>query len=370
VITINKIKLAVIGTGMAWERLHWPAIQQMLDKYEVVALCNKTKSDAETFARQNNLNSVTIYDDYNEMLERTDIDAVDVMVPISENFEVATAVIKAGKNLIAEKPMAATLEGAKQLVDLSKQYNVKIMIAENYRYNEENNKIRDIIRQGKIGEVVYFIQNNAADFKSQMTKDTFAAKEWRQHPNFKGGAFLDAALHDVARMRYIFGDVDHVYAMGRPQQEDFNPYMSVNTQILFKNGVIGQYVYYPHGKETQKPLIGLRIFGTNGEVYLEDKKSGTIYITYYDGNTESVPYTPERGYYNELLNFYNAMMGLEDIKCTPEIEYSDVKMVFDILKSIETKQPVKVDTEDTEQDTEYKFYTNLYETQNDRPYLH
>jgi predicted dehydrogenase len=367
---MNKIRLAVIGTGMAWERLHWPAIQQMLDKYEVVALCNRTKNDAETFAQNNNLNSAAIYADYNEMLKRDDIDAVDVLVPISENYEVATSVIKSGKNLIAEKPMAATLEGAKQLLDLSKQYNVKIMIAENYRYNEENNKIRDIINQGKIGEVVYFIQNNAADFESEMIKNTFAAKEWRQHPNYKGGAFLDAALHDIAGMRHIFGDVDHVYAMGKPQQKDFNPYASVNTQVLFKNGVIGQYVYYPNGKETQKPLIGFRIFGTNGQIYLEEKKSGTIHITYKDGNTESVQYTPERGYYNELLNFYNAMMGLEDIKCTPEVEYGDVKMVFDILKSIESKQPVKVDTEDTKNNTEYKFYTNLYETPTDRPYLH
>ncbi|WHH57441.1 Gfo/Idh/MocA family oxidoreductase [Petroclostridium sp. X23] len=340
---MRKIRMGVIGTGMAWERLHWPAMQQLSDRYEVVALCNRTKSDAENFARSIQLDLNNVYDDYRQMLKRDDIDAVDVMVPISQNYDVAAAVIQSNKNLIAEKPLAATLEGCKKLLELHREHDVKIMVAENYRYNEEINKIRDIINQGKIGEVVYFIQNNVVDFESEMKKNTFAAKEWRQHPNYKGGAFLDAALHDIAGMRHIFGAVDHVYAMGRPQQEDFNPYMSVNTQILFKNGVIGQYVYYPDGKEMQAPLVGLRIFGTKGEIYLEEKVCGFINVAYNDGGKELIQYTPKRGYYNELLNFYNAMIGIENISVTPEIEYGDVKMVFDILASIETKQPVKVD---------------------------
>ena len=193
-----------------------------------------------------------------------------------------------------------------------------------------------------------------------MIKDTFAAKEWRQHPDYKGGAFLDAALHDLAGMRHIFGAVDHVYAMGRPQQEDYNPYMSVNTQIQFKNGIIGQYTYWADGKEPQAPLVGLRVFGTKGEIYLEEKSCGVINVAYRDGSREHITYTPERGYYNELLNFYNTLTGTEAISVTPEIEYGDVKMVFDVLLSIETKKPVKVDAVDTGRDDAYSVYPNLY----------
>lgn len=364
-----RVRLAVIGTGMAWERLHWPAIQQMPDKYEIVALCDTDINLAITFANKIKLEPSNIYEDYNEMLKRDDIDAVATLVPIPQNFDVATAVVTSGKNLIAEKPLASTLEGAEYLLNLHKKHNVKIMVAENYRYNEEINKIRDIINQGKIGEVVYFIQNNILDFKKEMTKDTFAAKEWRQHPDYTGGAFLDAALHDIAGMRHIFGAVDHVYAMGRPLVEDFNPYMSVNAQILFKNGVIGQYVYYPDGKETQAPLVGLRIFGTKGEIYLEEKTCGIINVTYKYGGHELVEYQPGKGYYNELLNFYNSMMGTESISCTPEIEYGDVKMVFDILTSIETKQPVKVDTEEAEKDIKLTIRTNMNPVYDNSKYL-
>lgn len=340
---MKKIRLGIIGTGLAWERLHYPALSKMNDKYEVVALANRTKSDAEAFAKKINLDVRNVYDDYNEMLKRTDIDAVDILVPIELNYQVSEDVAKAGKDFICEKPLAPNMEQARKYLNLSKKYNVKIMIAENYRYNEENNKIRDIVNSGKIGDVIYFIRNNINCFPCEMTKDTYAATEWRQHPNYPGGAFLDAALHDLAGLRHIFGAVECVQAFGKPQKEDFNPYVTINANILFKNGVTGYFTYFPSGKEPQKPLVGFRIFGTKGEIYLEEKSCGIINIAYYDKNSEQIHYTPERGYYNELLNFYNALNGTEQISSTPEIEYGDVKMVFDILRSVSEREIVYVD---------------------------
>jgi len=49
---MKKIRLGVIGTGLAWERLHYPAIQELGDKYEIVSLANRTKKDAENFAKK------------------------------------------------------------------------------------------------------------------------------------------------------------------------------------------------------------------------------------------------------------------------------------------------------------------------------
>lgn len=340
---MNKIRLGVIGTGLAWERLHYPAILELGDKYEIVALANRTRKDAEVFAQKINLEDKNVYDDYKEMLKRNDLDAVDILVPIELNYEVSEAVAKAGKNYICEKPLAPSLEQAEKYLELSKKYNLKIMIAENYRYNEESNKLKELIDLKKIGDVVYFIRNNITCFPCDMKKDTFAATEWRQHPEFFGGAFLDAALHDIAALRHIFGSVECVQAFGKPQKEDFNPYLSINTNILFSSGVIGQFNYFPSGTESQKPLIGFRIFGTKGELYLEEKSCGVINLSYADGTSEQVTYTPERGYYNELLNFYNALNGKEEISVTPEIEFGDVKMVFQILKSVSKREIQYVD---------------------------
>ena len=350
---MKKIRLGVIGTGMAWERLHYPALKELTDRYEIVALANRTKKDAEEFAQKIQLDLKNVYDDYREMLKRTDLDAIDILVPIELNYEVSEDVAKAGKSFICEKPMAPDISQARKFLELSRKHIVKIMIAENYRYNEENNKIKQLVSEGRIGDVVYFIKNNINCFPCEMTKDTFAATEWRQHPNFPGGAFLDAALHDIAAVRHIFGAVQCVQAFGKPQKEDFNPYLSVNANMLFKNGIIGQYTYFPSGVENQKPYVGFRIFGTKGEIYLEEKSSGVINIAYNDGNSEKVYYTPERGYYNELVNFYNALTGTEKISVTPEIEFGDVKNVFDILESVAARKIVYVDEPQPEEHTAY-----------------
>lgn len=349
---MKRIRLGVIGTGLAWERLHYPAISKMSDKYEIVALANRTRSDAEAFARKINLDIKNVYQDYNEMLERADIDAIDILVPIELNYKVSEDVARAGRNFICEKPLAPNLGEARKYLELTRKYKVKIMIAENYRYNEENNKIRDIINQGRIGDVIYFIRNNITCFPCEMSKDTFAGTEWRQHPEFPGGAFLDAALHDIAALRHIFGAVECAQAFGKPQKEDFNPYKSINANLLFKNGVTGYFTYFPSGMEPQRPLVGFRIFGTKGEIYLEEKTCGIINVAYYNGTSEQIEYTPEMGYYNELMNFYNALNGTEQISVTPEIEFGDVKMVFDILKSISNREIVFVDTAPDEIKTE------------------
>lgn len=340
---MKRLRLGVIGIGMAWEDLHWPAIKELGDHYEVVAVCNRTKKDAEDFANSIGLNLENVYDDYKEMLKRDDLDAVDVLVPIEDNFEIAKAVIEAGKNLIAEKPLAATMEGAQELVELSNKYDGQVMVAENYRYNEENNILKDIIEEGAIGEVMYFIENNMSDFTKDMKGDSFAAKEWRQHPEYRGGTFLDSGIHHLAGLRHIFGPVNNVYAVGQPGSQDFDPYRSISAQMEFKSGVIGQYNYCSVIEELHKPLIGLRIFGTKGEIYLEDRASGTIYISLSDGTTEQRTYRPNRGYYNELANFYDAVIEGKPIQVTPEVGYGDVKMVFDILASIKSNQPIRVD---------------------------
>lgn len=350
---MKKLRLGVIGTGLAWERLHYPAILELQDKYEIVALANRTREDAVNFARKINLDQKNVYDDYTELLKRDDIDVIDILVPIDQNYTVSADVANSGKNFICEKPMAPDMEQAGKYLELSRKKNLKILIAENYRYNEENNIIKQLVNEDKIGSIVYFVKNNAGCFPCEMGNDTFAGTEWRQHPNFPGGAFLDAALHDLAAVRHIFGDIECVQAFGKPQKQDYSPYLSVNSNLLFKNGVIGQYTYFPSGMETQKPLIGFRIFGTTGQITLEDKTSGVINITYNDGKSETVNFTPERGFYNELLNFYNAMNGIEHILVTPEVEYGDVKTVFRILDSVKTRQVAYVDGSKQNEYVEY-----------------
>ena len=334
--------MAVIGTGMAWGRLHFSALQELYEQYEVVALANPTQEKLVKAGEKIGLSKEHLYTDYHDMLKKEEIDVVNIAVPISMNYKVSLDVAKAGKNLICEKPLAPTLEEAAHFIEFPKKYGIRIMIAENYRYNEEINIIRNLVEEKKIGNPLYFIYHNVVNFPEEMKKDTFAGKEWRQYPDFPGGIFLDAAVHDMAAIRYIFGDMDKISAFGQPREDSFCPYTSIHSQFLFRNGLIGHFIYWTKGEESQKPAIGLRIFGTEGMIYLEDKNCGFINVFYNDGRHELIPFTPQRGYYNEFLNYYNSIMGKEEIQVPPIVEFGDTKTIFDILKAMETQQVIEV----------------------------
>jgi predicted dehydrogenase len=341
---MEKIKVGVIGTGLAWERLHYPAYQELTDRYEIRALCDIDRSRAEKWAKRLGLDSDRdVYNDFQAMIDRKDLQVIDIMVPIVKNHPVAELVARSGKAVLLEKPMGATMDQANVTRDLPNHYGIPMMVAENYRYSEEFNLLRNLVGQKKIGEPVYFIYQNTNCFPCAMTKDTFSATEWRQHPAYPGGDILDAAIHPLAGLRHVFGGIQFLQAFGVPQKDDFSPYAAITVNLHFMSGVIGQFAYYPAGQEIQKPLVGLRIFGTQGMIYMEDNQCGVINVFHNDGGHEIIPFRPMRGYYNELLNFYNSLTGQEVISVTPDMEMGDLRTVYAILQSINEQEVIKVD---------------------------
>jgi len=135
--------------GNGWERLHYPAIKELEDKYEIVALCNRTRKDAEEFAKKINLSMDRVYDDYNEMLKRQDIDAVDILVPIESNYTVRKPLQKR-QDFICEKPLAANrkrqkISGTFKKIQCKNHDSRKLQIQRRVQQNQ------DIVNSGKIG---------------------------------------------------------------------------------------------------------------------------------------------------------------------------------------------------------------------------
>ena len=190
------------------------------------------------------------------MLERLDIDAFDILVPIELNFEVTKEVASVGKPIICEKPLAPNLEEARRARDIQKQYGIPVMIAENYRYNEEVNIIKDLVEIKKVGDICYFIWNRFINFPQEMTTAKFAAREWRQHSEFPGGVILDTGVHDIAALRHIFGDAQKVQSFGKPQKEDFALYSVMMTNMVLKTASWAAIPSIAPAKKLLSPLPG------------------------------------------------------------------------------------------------------------------
>jgi len=331
---MQQIKIGIIGLGKAWEQLHSPAFTQLSDKFKITAVCDIDRQKAKSVANSLGLPHNAVYDDYNKMLMEADIEAVDTIVPIPENYECAKAAIRRGKHIIAEKPLAATSKSAEELINLKNKAGITMLVAENSRYEEENGIIKNLLEDRRIGNPVYFIDNHVTEFQKEMINDTtFSSTPWRMYADFEGGVFLDSGVHHVARHRLLFGGMRTLYALGRPSEADFAPYSALHAMFTFDNYIAGHYSFFIIGSETHHPAVGFRIFGTDGEIYLENKDSGIVHVSTKKGDCEKISYTPKAGYHNELANFYDAIRNKKEIISTPEKALGDMEVIFSMLKS-------------------------------------
>ncbi|MDX9873008.1 MAG: Gfo/Idh/MocA family oxidoreductase, partial [Clostridia bacterium] len=90
---MRKLNVGIIGVGMAFERLHYPAFQQLSDRYKIVALCDTDREKALKWAGLLQLTPIKdTYTDWQEMLTRDDLDVIDIMAPIALNYKITAAV--------------------------------------------------------------------------------------------------------------------------------------------------------------------------------------------------------------------------------------------------------------------------------------
>jgi predicted dehydrogenase len=319
---MKRIKLGIVGTGIAARDLHLPGLKELEDKFEVVALYNRTKEKAIQFSNYLN-NNPKIYDSYDELLDN--VEAVDLALPVQLNYEFIEKALKRGVNVICEKPISVNVEQGKKIVGLSKKYKNVIYIAENYRHFTAFDKIKDLT--SKIGNV-YYLQWNLWIYMSKDNK--YANTTWRQNPEHIGGFISDAGVHHVASMRKIFGDIKWVYG----SVKDITDYLGgpdlLSSTFEFENGILGNYnvSYALDGKNV------LMIKGDLGDIIFEDDiikviKYGDKVIEYYDDYKTH----DENSYKKEFEDFYEVINGKKNDLGTAEEALKDLAFIEAAIKS-------------------------------------
>src|SRR5215831_14775583 len=128
----TMLRFAIVGLG------HWgPNLLRNLAALEgssVDALCDVDTSRAEAF-RQRYCPGARVVDDYRALADDPAIDAVVISTPIRTHFEIARVLLSAGKHVFVEKPLAATSDECRQLIDLSQTHSRVLMVGHVFEYN-------------------------------------------------------------------------------------------------------------------------------------------------------------------------------------------------------------------------------------------
>jgi len=148
---MKTVKLGLIGTG-GIAQAHCRAISN-IDGVKIIAASDIVKEKVERTAKQWDISKT--FTDYNEMLKMDEIDAVLVCTPTAIHSPPTVASLNAGKHVLCEKPMEATLDAATAMVRAAHENDRILMIALKLRFSPQVKKAKEIIDKGTLGDIYY-----------------------------------------------------------------------------------------------------------------------------------------------------------------------------------------------------------------------
>jgi predicted dehydrogenase len=320
---LDKVNLGIIGCGIAARELHWPALQRLKDKFEIVMVCNHTEEKARSFAEM--VGSVPYVLDYRNLLRNRQVEAVDIILPIELNYPATRDALKAGKHVMVEKPLGKDLQEAKIMRRFSNQYKQVMLVAENFRYRQALLNIKELIVKGRIGKPYAVLWNVNVHVTLE---NRYIQTRWRRQHKHAGGLVTDSGVHYMAALRMLFGEI----TSGKAFLDTVNPQLgAVDTfslQFKTEKAIHGNInIYFTVKGFHEDRLI---IYGTEGTIIHSDE---IVKVVDSSNEIELKEFKNDRGFYEELLNFYEAIRNRKKVVSNFEEGYRDFRLMLTALKS-------------------------------------
>lgn len=316
---MKPVKLAIVGCGIAARDLHWPALKLLGRKLDIAAVCSRTLEGARSYGELVGCRDGS--DDYDALLARKDIEAVDLVLPIHLNFEFAQKAIRAGKHVIVEKPIAASVREAEALCRLAAKSPVVTMVAENFRYRPTLQRLKKMIDRGDIGDV-YSARYDV--FISVTQKNNkYAKTSWRVDHKYPAGFPVDGGIHNVNALRFLFGELKVV----RSSSHQINPGIGdIDTMRIEYESTSGTpsdlYLYYSANGMRE---IRLLVFGTKGSL---EMRMNTITWRRDAKDPKVIEVKDTGGYVEQFEAFYSAIRNGRETITSFEEGTRDLKAIL------------------------------------------
>ena len=327
------VRLGIIGGGLAVKLLHWPALERLGAQFQIVAVADVDPAAAQATAER--AGGVRWTRDYLDLLGADDVEAVLISLPIYLTAQVLVESVRAGKHVICEKPLAANLAQAQAVLAAVRGAAVVVEIAENYHYRASIRQARDWIAAGRLGPV--FLIDLVNTYWHDITQ-SFGVTPWRWDTQYRGGPILDAGVHQTALLRELGGEVEQLQAFTRGVHRDLRGPDTLVLNLRFRSGALGRLLFSAAAVETEPVLPQATVFGSEGSILFDGDRLRLL----RRGEAEEVyPFPPnDNGYYEEFLNFYQAIREGAPVVATPEEAYRDFEILMRALDSAESRSVI------------------------------
>ncbi|MCJ7694033.1 MAG: inositol 2-dehydrogenase [Anaerolineaceae bacterium] len=333
---IRTIRVGVIGAGRIG-KIHAENLATRIPGAVVAAIADANSSAAKELAEK--LHVGTYYEDYRKILEDPSIDAVVICSSTNTHAKFMTEAAQAGKHIFCEKPVDHTLEKIDSALAAVEKAGVKCQIGFNRRFDPNFKKVRQMVKEGKVGEVQILRITSRDPFPPPV-----------EYVKVSGGMFLDMTIHDFDMARYLSGsEVTEVYAAGGVMVDPaIGEAGDIDTAIItlkFANGSIGTI------DNCRKAVYGydqrVEVFGSEGMVAVANNTPNSSVYSNADGVVSEKPlyFFLERYMDSFIAEMREFIEAIQEDKPTPVTALDGRKPVVIAMaakKSLLENRPVKL----------------------------
>ncbi|MFA9380464.1 MAG: Gfo/Idh/MocA family protein [Acetanaerobacterium sp.] len=197
---MDTVRIGVIGVGIIGKR-HISEYSEMPD-VEIVAIADRNNQELELVSEQYHIPNT--YTDYMKLLERDDLDAVDICLHNSLHAEASISAMHSGKHVYCEKPLAASYAQGFEMLRVSQNCGKMLHIQLKSLYLPETKLAKRLIDTGHLGEI-YFIRCTGLRRRGRPYVDGYATPAFVQKSVSGGGAVQDTGIYRLSQMLYLAG---------------------------------------------------------------------------------------------------------------------------------------------------------------------
>ncbi|EDS1720524.1 D-chiro-inositol-2-dehydrogenase IolG2 [Salmonella enterica subsp. enterica serovar 4,[5],12:i:-] len=334
---MKKLRCGVIGLGRVG-KMH---VENMYLLPQLDIICAADYFIEEMSDWLYSVNITSGYKNYQELLQRDDIEAVFIFTSTDMHEEIVTAAAQAGKHIFCEKPLSMNEDEQASMAVLRKvkEKGVTLQVAFNRRFDPQFHEVFELVRSGKIG-------------RPQMIKITSRDPDLLPHDLIKriGGLIFDFTMHDFDMARFMMQDeVSEVYVKGNtlidPSLKNIDDVDTLAVMLTFRNGG------YALIDNSRRAVYGydqrVEVFGSEGMAYADNVSESTVKVFNSQHCIMKNPLPDftvryREAYRTEILHFIDSVLHHTPVVCTGEDALLAQRIAIAAQQSFKSGLPVKI----------------------------
>ncbi|GGN94738.1 Gfo/Idh/MocA family protein [Saccharibacillus kuerlensis] len=300
---MSKTKLAVIGLGNMGRRMIHRLVPQYADRVELVALCDSSEENLRSESEAAG-GSAKLYTDYRTLLAETDADLVYIAVPPSMHFDAARLAFERGIHVFCEKPLANSLEEAREMMELAQRTNSLLNIVHfSFPLEAPVLEFRRRIARGDAGQI------RQIDLYLEFPQ---WPRAWQQNDwistRREGGYLLEVGIHWIQMIQQTFGPIVAVKSEIEFPEDESLCEKTVRGILRLENGL--EIQVFGTDRRIGDERVSLVVQGSAGTLALENW--GNLFAGSAGEEPQPIEVSEENGelpIFKQVLNLLNGEPG-------------------------------------------------------------